>query len=142
MTREREIEATMVDRFRQAELRAAEVEEHWEGIQDRLSRIELRLSALALSLVPGPADRAELSHIKQQVETLPIHVVSTPPTEHRAAPAVVTYEEPEPEPEAPPRRRTPGLLGDTPEAQLGTILIGVGVIVLVIVMVLLMRAGL
>jgi hypothetical protein len=139
LKRELEIEATITDCFRRrVELRAADVHERWEVIEERLFRIERRLAELAPSVDPRRAGAAELSQLKHNVELLPART-ATPATVGRRVERVVAQPEPELASLSPSNASRRGVLGDTVEARLGAVLMVVGTMVLVVV--LFMQAG-
>jgi hypothetical protein len=133
LEREREIEATMTDRFRRAELRAAEVSTRWQDIEQRLVRIERRLAELAPTIDPRRAGAAELSQLKREVESLPLRATTPVRTARGAEPTVA---QPEVESPTPAARNASvwGVLGETLEARFGAALMAVGAMLLLVVL--------
>jgi hypothetical protein len=138
LQREQEIETAMTDRFRKAQLRAADVAQRWNSVDQRLSRVEQRLAELAPSIDPQRAGAAVVSQLKYEVESLPIRIASSANVGGRLERTVADSA---PEVASQPKATTSAwaLLGDTAEARLGAVLIGVGALVLVVV--LFMQAG-
>jgi hypothetical protein len=133
LERELEIEATITDRFRQVDLRAGDVHERWEVIEERLFRIERRLAELAPSVDPRRAGAAQLSQLKHNVEALPART-ATPATVGRRVERAVAQPERELASPSTSNASRWGVLGDTVEGRLGAVLMGVGAMVLVVVL--------
>jgi hypothetical protein len=166
LEREREIEATLTDRFHHAERHAARVERGYAEVEARVHRIEKRLAELAPSIDPRSGDLAVLAQIRGQLTAL------APPAGPAAAPeplqqlvSVPPSGPPPVSPTPPPPPSSPAThadtasassalttssadsgkspwsaLGDTREARFGALLMAAGAIALLYII--LTQAGL